>query len=116
MKRVYLAGPMSGIPEFNYPAFAKATAELRAKGYEVFSPAENDGDRLSADKGIDIETGKVVDPARFRTFLREVFAEDMEYICKKADAIAMLPGWENSGGARAEWAAAHMLRLEFIYL
>lgn len=113
---VYLAGPMSGIPEFNYPAFAAAAAKLRAEGHEVFSPAENDGDRLTADKGIDVETGKVVDPLAFKQFLRTVFAEDMEYICRKADAIAMLPGWEASGGARAEWAAAHMLRLEFMYL
>ncbi len=42
MKKVYLAGPMRGLPLFNFPAFADAAAKLRAQGYDVFSPAERD--------------------------------------------------------------------------
>lgn len=39
---LYLAGPMRGIPEFNFPAFMSAAADLRAQGHIVFNPAERD--------------------------------------------------------------------------
>ena len=35
---VYLAGPMTGIAEFNFPAFDAAAAKLRDLGYVVFNP------------------------------------------------------------------------------
>ena len=41
LKRIYLAGPMSGLPDFNYPAFHAAAAVLRAQGHYVENPAEN---------------------------------------------------------------------------
>ena len=41
MTRVYIAGPMTGLPDFNYPAFNAAAAKLRALGLEVLNPAEN---------------------------------------------------------------------------
>lgn len=36
----YLSGPMSGLPELNYPAFARAASELRARGLTVVSAHE----------------------------------------------------------------------------
>ncbi|WP_457825134.1 DUF4406 domain-containing protein, partial [Staphylococcus aureus] len=35
MTRIYVAGPMSGLPELNFPAFHAAAAELRAQGFDV---------------------------------------------------------------------------------
>lgn len=40
--RAYLAGPMSNIPQFNFPAFDDAAADLRARGWDIVSPAELD--------------------------------------------------------------------------
>jgi hypothetical protein len=40
MTRAYIAGPMTGLPEFNFPAFHAAAASLRARGFEVENPAQ----------------------------------------------------------------------------
>jgi len=49
MKTIYLSGPMSGLPGFNFPAFHAAAAKLRADGFTVLNPAETDnGDTSKA--------------------------------------------------------------------
>jgi hypothetical protein len=118
MKRIYLAGGMSGIPHFNFPTFHKASAHLRSLGYEVFSPAEAD---IARHGGIDIskgnKTGCVKEAeANYGFSLRSALAEDTAFICNSATTIALLPGWENSRGANAEWSLAKALGLEIIYL
>ena len=109
---------MTGYPNFNYPAFHAAAAHLRSQGHTVFSPAERDIERHN---GVDISlTNPTGDPklaAKQHGFsLREALADDTAFICKEATAIAMLPGWEKSNGARAEHALAVALGLEIIYL
>ena len=105
---------MSGVPEFNFPAFDQAASKLRAEGHDVFNPAEKDRERLGQDFG-DTHNGDIQSAFAAGFSLRDAFAADCEYICKHADAIYMLKGWEDSGGARAEHALAHVLRLQFIY-
>lgn len=39
--RVYLAGPMTGIADYNFPAFNAAAARLRAEGFDVVNPADH---------------------------------------------------------------------------
>jgi hypothetical protein len=51
--KIYVAGPMRGIPEFNFPAFHDAAARLRNEGHVVFNPAERD----IARHGVDISKG-----------------------------------------------------------
>ncbi|QPC43477.1 DUF4406 domain-containing protein [Kaustia mangrovi] len=108
---IYVAGPMRGIPEFNFPAFHAAAARLRAEGHNVFNPAERDIERHG---GIDVSKGNAEGceetAAKEHGFsLRQALADDTRYICLEADAIALLPGWETSRGARAEKALADAL-------
>ena len=115
--KIYVAGPMRGIPEFNFPAFHAAAASLRAQGHEVFSPAERD----IAHHGVDISKGnttgdETVAAATHGFNLREALKDDLEFICLHADAVALLPGWHNSKGAQAEVATAHALGLTVIEL
>lgn len=115
--KIYVAGPMRGIPEFNFPAFHAASAKLRAEGHFVFSPAEKDNERHGTDISKGNANGCEEIAAKEHGFsLREALGVDLGWICAEADAIAMLPGWENSKGAKAEKAAADALGLEVIYL
>jgi len=105
MKTVYLAGPMTGVPEFNFPAFDQAAGVLEGLGYKVSNPAQMD-----RDVGFDPSSTQVSNE-----FLRDALRRDLAAICD-ADTIAMLPGWEKSGGAKIEWMLAAHLGLEIIYL
>lgn len=115
--KIYLAGPMRGIPEFNFPAFFEATARLRAAGHEVFNPAEKDNEKHGVDISKGNLTGSEQEAASNHGFsLREALGADLAWICAEADAVALLPGWLNSKGATAEYATAVALNLHIIYL
>lgn len=114
--KIYLAGPMRGIPEFNYPAFHAASAKLRADGHVVFSPAEKDIERDGVDWG-KAQTDGDLKAAEAKGFsLRQALGDDLAWICSEAEAIALLPGWQHSKGANAERATALALGLEIIIL
>lgn len=88
--RIYLAGPMRYLPDFNYPAFDKASARLRSAGHTVFNPADND-----RDKGYSAEieaAGGTISPLLHR----KIITDDLMWIINHADAIAFLPGWDGS--------------------
>jgi hypothetical protein len=111
--KVYLAGPMRGIPEFNFPAFHYWAATLRSEGHQVFSPAEADNLRHGEDISKGNATGDESVAAKDHGFnLREALAVDLAWICAEAEAIALMPGWEKSKGATAERAVALALGLE----
>lgn len=96
-KTIYLSGPMTGHPKFNYPLFNVVAAQLRAAGHTVYNPSEfpHDGEH--------------------DTFpLRKAFAEYTKFICEEADTIVLLPGWEASLGVSAELALAKNCRLEVV--
>ncbi len=115
--KIYLAGPMRGYPEFNFPAFHKAAAFLRSRGHDVFSPAERDIGHYGTDISKGNESGSEEEAKKNHGFnLREALAADLKYICEEADAIALLPGWSGSKGVKAEKSTGEALDLEMIYL
>lgn len=93
--KVYLAGPMTGVPLFNHPAFHAAAKKLREQGHEVINPAELD-EEIGTDEPWDV-------------YLRRDLA--MLVTC---DAIALLPGWEKFRGARLEKHVACELGLRVL--
>lgn len=120
-RRVYIAGPMQGYPAFNFPRFHAVAFALRQNGHEVFCPAEKDIERHN---GVDISAGNTTgslaqSKAEHGFSLRKALDEDLHYICKHADLVVMLPGWERSNGSQAEQRTAVALYsegMEIIYL
>lgn len=111
---IYLSGPMRGYKDFNFPAFDKAAASLRASGHSVFNPAEKDREKDPDGISWKNETGDIA-VAETKGFDRRVaIRADLDYIIDHADAIALLPGWEVSKGANAELWLARFLDLEEI--
>ena len=95
IRRVYLAGPMRGYPEFNFPEFFDAAASLRIRGFEVWSPAERD---LS--DGLDPKNEEHRKDAEERG-LKYYMRYDLPAVVD-SNAVAVLPGWMESEGARLE--------------
>lgn len=94
---IYLAGPMRGYPEFNFPAFHAAAKELRSRGHFVFNPAETD----HKDSALLLQ-GKTLP-------LREYMKTDLRWIMEHAEAVVVLEGWEKSEGASLEVHVAKTL-------
>lgn len=116
MLKVYLAGPMRGYPEFNFPAFHEAAAVLRnAFGFEVFSPAEKDEEVHGEEFSKQFKTGSLEAAESTGFSLRRALGDDLEWICKQAEGIVLLPGWEKSKGALAEKATAEALGLKIMF-
>lgn len=88
--RVYISGPMSGYPRHNLAAFDRAASQLRALGFEVVNPAEI-GRSLGFDENrlVTTEDRKVL------------MLADLEGLAP-CDAVYLLPGYEQSGGADIE--------------
>ena len=77
--KLYLAGPMRGYPQFNFPAFHAYAKMLREQGHTVFSPAEKDIERHGTDISADNATGDESLAAKQHGFnLRVALAEDLE--------------------------------------
>lgn len=109
---IYLAGPMTGIEHYNFPMFHTAADALRGLGHTVFSPAEHD-----AESGFDAVAVNAngTDAESYGFCLRKALKADLSWICDNADAIALLPGYEDSKGVAAELALAAALRIPAAY-
>lgn len=114
---VYIAGPMRGYPAYNFAAFEAAQERvLREWGdVDVFNPAWNDIERA-----VLTGTAKAYgwawvgeyllnNPSEFS--LRDALTDDLTWICQHAGHLVLLQGWENSSGARTEYALAHAIGL-----
>lgn len=101
--KVYLAGPMTGYKDYNFPAFMAAAHQLRLLGHEVFNPAEED-----------LKEWGTIENLRKNFNYRKTLQKDLNWICDHAEAICLLPGWGFSKGATAEFALAKALDLNIL--
>jgi len=117
IKRLYLAGPMTGLPAANFRAFDYAARLLRLEGYEVFSPADSDRkmmgwapDKLPSEDELEeaIRGGKLS--------YRMCLMNDLACILTWADTVAVLPRWETSRGVAVELKLATTLSMNILYL
>ena len=98
--KVYVGGPMRKRPLFNHPLFQKVTGILRGLDYDVTSPHE-----------IDVEHG--FSPHDEARPLRDYLRYDIPALLE-CDIMALLPGWEDSDGTRAEMAVAEACDIPII--
>lgn len=112
--KIYVAGPMRGYKDFNFPAFHAASSRLRGQGHEVFSPAEKDQEVHGKEfaKGTD---GTLASIESQGFSLRRALKDDTSWICDNGDGIYLLTGWEHSKGAKAEKALGEALGLKIMY-
>jgi hypothetical protein len=92
--RVYLAGPMTGIAELNFPAFNQEAERLRAEGLQVLNPADHG----------------IVDGADWADYLRHDIAG-----LSSCERIHLLRGWTKSKGACLEMTIAKALGMTVTY-
>lgn len=100
MTRIYISGPITGIEDKNRPAFEAETIRLRKLGYQVVNPLEVCEGEEDALTGADL----------WKHCMRKDIKAMMD-----CDALALLPGWLFSRGARIEWDLAVNLGMK-IYL
>jgi nucleoside 2-deoxyribosyltransferase len=95
--KIYLAGPMTGYKDHNFPAFHQAARKLRNTGYTVVNPAEMEFNSDSSHT--------------WEFYMKK----DIALLCG-CDGIAMLPGWRGSVGACWEFDIATRLQMPVIFL
>jgi hypothetical protein len=93
MKTLYIAGPMTGLPEFNFPAFFDAEERLREQGFLICNPAT-----------IRKHPAHYHGAQIWQYYMRHAIA--MLLTCEE---VALLPGWQDSKGAKLEVIIAQNL-------
>lgn len=89
--KVYISGPMTGLPGHNFPAFNAAAKQLRSLGVDVVNPVE-----------VCRESG-----GKWHDYMKA----DIKALCD-CDGLVLLDGWQHSNGAQLELNIAHRLQME----
>ena len=98
---IYISGPMTGLPEFNFPEFERVAQMLRAKGLKVVSPHE-----------VAHDDGGTAGSLSKEEYLRG----DLIAMLQECNSIVLLKGWENSWGANLEVHVAKQLAFHIFFI
>lgn len=107
--KIYIAGPMSGYTDWNFPAFFEAERQLLALGHEVINPAHNDG------ATVEEALASAGHPNRPNNSWSYYMRRDLPHVLS-VDAICVLPGWQDSKGASLEVHVAKAIGLPLMIL
>lgn len=98
--KIYIAGPMRGKPRFNFDEFDAAAKLLKGAGHEPVNPADLDrACGFDPDRDAHLVT---------RGFIQDCMRRDLHALTE-CDAIMVLPGWDQSVGAKLEVATARSM-------
>ena len=100
-KKVYIAGPMTGLPNYNFAAFDRAAECLKARGLEPQNPAE------IGRKWLAEHEHKEPNESEYQELLNAGRA-----MLRGCGTIYLLNGWQNSRGALSELSYALILKLK----
>ena len=107
--KIYIAGPMTGIKDFNFPLFFETEEKLKELGYETLNPATNDGANLET--AIQNAISASDNGATWSSYMRR----DL-YSLSLSDAVCVLPDWKSSKGATLEVHVAEALGIPIYIL
>jgi len=112
-KTIYIAGPISNIPDDNYPAFERAEMLLRSEGFQPVNPHKvfHEADELKNKPGITEAQKQEINKKYWADYLKKDLTEAME-----CDMVFLLEGWQNSKGAQLEAFVLSKLGKEFLIL
>jgi len=108
VQRIYIAGPMTGHADLNFPAFHAAAAAYRKKGAFVINPAEINSAEVQTAMSAKLT------PEQYHAHWVRCTKKDINALMT-CDGIVMLPGWQKSRGAKLEHHIARNLGLTITY-
>jgi hypothetical protein len=110
----YLAGPMTGIPQFNFPLFESEAKRLRAMGMDIISPHEQDSPAVQeaawASPDGALHSGHIAGET-----WGDILARDVKLVADEVCGILVLPNWDLSRGARLETFVAHLCKKDILF-
>ena len=102
--KVYISGPMTGIPDNNRDEFSRMASLLQAKGHEPVNPHD-----IIPTRRIKMTAGYIEEHIKDPKYLDYLKADIAELMT--CDAYVLLDGWGDSRGARIEKCLADDLSI-----
>jgi hypothetical protein len=110
----YLAGPMTGIPQFNFPLFEATAKRLREAGHLIITPHEMDDPDVCAAAWASPDGAPGTGSPNGETW-GDFLSRDVKLVADEAHGVLLLDGWERSRGARLETFVAYLCEKPILY-